>query len=411
MQIEAAYVELYRVFPLMYIIESPEKLKSRFKFLGDSERLLRKYNAAEKSSEKRVIDYIESFGALRINVHAAWNPTHKTIVKLTRRIRMPIRHMVPMEAKAQRSATLRGASVHSVVIHPEVKIFPFGACSIHMRITLQGKMTTEEMLHLLRGEDYKIRYSPFGVVTLEEFFERAQDAVIYSLYEYEYQEEAKVNMGPLRHMIHVIKSSNTIKLDEYKREIYALVTMDPDWENAEDEKIDASIGQSLGKTPNDIVVIGEHGAFTYTPALKGSKPRRTFREAVINSIEVAQAQLESLRIVKQRLKTIKLKEGRHMPDMVRTFSITLNPYFTPMKLLPRVSWRKYYKYTVNKIHLDSEYDEKVDEVFYAFDSLPISKEDLQELLKPLAELKIPKISERIMNILGEESAQEKEDRG
>ncbi|MHA1582891.1 MAG: hypothetical protein ACTSYM_10435, partial [Candidatus Baldrarchaeia archaeon] len=301
--LRVASIDIYRAFPLIYVIEKPEKLKERFRFLGDPDYVLRKCKMAEKSAEKRVIDYIEGVGLLRINVHGSWRPTHHELLKLSKTIKFPIRHLVPLVAKSQKNLLIEGVLDLPIRGNIEVKIFPYGSCILHLKSALQGKFTVDTLIRFANGEDITISSPSFGKLDFDEFFEKLRDAVIYSMYTLDAQEDAKIATSETRHFTHII-SSDPLSMQDNIREIYGMVTLSPDWPSVDLEVAKEEAGFSLGKAEEDIVVIGERGTIAYTPNLKGTKPRRAFRESIVESVETAQAQYESLKIFKQRFKLL-----------------------------------------------------------------------------------------------------------
>ena len=390
-------IDIYRVFPLIYVIEKPSKLKDRFRFLGNSEHLLRKCKAAEKNSEKRVIDYIENIGLLRIDVHGSWRPTHHEILKLSKSIKFPIRHVVPLVAKSQKNLSIEGVLDFPIKGNVEIKIFPFGSCILHLKSALQGKFTVDTLIRFANGEDIVVDSPFFGKLDFEEFFEKLRDAVIYSLYTFDAQEDAKIAMSDTRYFTHII-SSDPLSMQENIREIYGLVTLSPDWSSVDLDIAKEEVGFSLGKAEEDIIIIGERGAMAYTPNLKGTKPRRAFRESLVESIETAQAQYESLKVFKQRFKLLPVESESKFLDFLTTLSISLNPYYTVERLLPRPSWKKYYGWTIEKIGYRKRYDFVIEEFFKSITDFAEGKARVKIVLNNLIKLKVPKVSSAISSV-------------
>lgn len=397
--LRVASVDIYRVFPLVYVIERPNKLKERFRFLGDPDYILRKCKMAEKDAEKRVIDYIEGVGLLRINVHGSWRPTHHELLRVSKSIKFPIRHLAPLVAKSQKNLVIEGVLDLPIRGNVEVKIFPFGSCIIHLKSALQGRFTVDTLIRFANGEDITVSSPLFGKLDFEEFFEKLRDAVIYSIYSLDVQEDAKIAMSQTRHFTHII-SSDPINMQDNIREIYGLVTLSSDWPSVDLDVAKEEAGFSLGKAEEDVVVIGERGTIAYTPNLKGTKPRRAFRESIIESVETAQAQYESLRIFKQRFKLLPVEKESKFLDFIITISTSLNPYLTVEKLLPRPSWKKYYSWTIEKISYRKVFDMAIEEFFKSIPDLIEGKARVKIVLNRMKKFEIPKVSRLISNILG-----------
>jgi len=397
--LRVASIDIYRVFPLIYVIEKPEKLKERFRFLGEPDYVLRKCKIAEKDAEKRVIDYIEGVGLLRINVHGSWRATHHELLKLSKTIKFPIRHLAPLVAKSQKNLLIEGVLDLPIRGNIEVKIFPYGSCILHLKSALQGKFTVDTLIRFANGEDITISSPSFGKLGFDEFFEKLRDAVIYSMYTLDAQEDAKIATSETRHFTHII-SSDPLTMQDNIREIYGMVTLSPDWSSVDLDVAKEEAGFSLGKAEEDIVVIGERGTIAYTPNLKGTKPRRAFRESIVESVETAQAQYESLKIFKQRFKLLPVERESKFLDFIVTISASLNPYLTAEKLLPRASWKKYYGWTIEKIGYRKIFDIAVEEFFKSIPDLIEGKARVKIVLNKMKQSEIPKVSQLISNILG-----------